>query len=103
MTVYLSYTCDSTAPSHRLDVARSTPQLTVDVVHRGQGPRHLRPAANWPAVTSETFGSRRRFRRAVFATGVATAAISVLLLVLFGVGGDVITQVAAALGAHLGN
>jgi hypothetical protein len=54
-------------------------------------------------VTSETFGSRRRFRRAVFATGVATAAISVLLLVLFGVGGDVITQVAAALGAHLGN
>lgn len=100
LTVVWMYTSDSPAPAHRRDATRPNPYL-VEVVQRGHGPRHRRPCASWPAVTSETLGSRRRFRRVLVAVIVLAAATCALLAVLFGVGGDVIDHVATALAAHI--
>jgi hypothetical protein len=89
------------APAHRRTATRPAPYLVEVRPRRGQGPRHRRPSATWPAVTSETLGSRRRFRRVLAAVIVLTAAVCALLAVLFGVGGDVLARVALALLGHV--
>jgi hypothetical protein len=103
VAVCFAYTYDARTPSHRREATRHTAYRVNVTPHRGQRPRHRRPSTTWPGVTSETLGSRRRFRRFLVALIVGTAAVAALLLVLFGAGGDVIEQVAAALAAHVGN
>jgi hypothetical protein len=94
------YTSDAPAPAHRRDAGRPNPYLVQVESRRGRGPRHRRPST-WPAVTSETLGSRRRFRRVLVAVIVLTAATCALLAVLFGIGGDVIEHLATALAGHV--